>query len=110
MGAGLFILLRLGWMSMVIFAEAMALDEVKGGDFSLLAGKDIYWWIAGVGLLARSNDDRRDSMIWTDLQCLLLLAGVLMLIGYVVLIDHTGPVDWWHTAAAHAPGHTSPRF
>ena len=111
MGAGLFILLRLGWMSMVIYAAAMALDEVKGGDFSLLAGKDIYWWIAGVGLLATiyMTIGGIQAMIWTDvLQCLLLLAGVLMPIGYVVLVDHTGPVDWWHTAAAYAPKHTSP--
>jgi SSS family solute:Na+ symporter len=111
MGAGLFILLRLGWMSMVIYAASMALDEVKGGDVGVLAGKDIYWWIAGVGLFAAiyMTIGGIQAMIWTDvLQCLLLLAGVLMPIGYVLLVDHTGPLDWWHTAAAHAPEHISP--
>jgi SSS family solute:Na+ symporter len=50
-------------------------------------------------------------MIWTDvLQCLLLLAGVLMVIVAVIFIDHTGPVDWWQTAQEHAPQHTSPPF
>jgi len=38
----------------------------------------------------------------------LLLAGVLMAIVYVAVTDRTGPVDWWQTAAAHAPEHTSP--
>ena len=111
MGASLFILLRLGWMSMVIYAASMALDGVKGGDFELLPGKDIYWWIAGVGVFAAiyMTIGGIQAMIWTDvLQCLLLLAGVLMPIGYVLLVDHTGPVDWWQTAAAHAPDHTSP--
>jgi len=111
MGASLFILLRLGWMSMVIYAASMALDGVKGGDLPLLAGKDIYWWIAGVGVFSAiyMTIGGIQAMIWTDvLQCLLLLAGVLMPIVYVVLIDHTGPVDWWRTATAHAPDHTSP--
>ena len=61
MGACLFILLRLGWMSMVIYAASMALDGVKG-DFKLLPGKDIYWWIAGVGVFRGDlHDHWRDS-------------------------------------------------
>src|SRR4029077_12250021 len=31
-----------------------------------------------------------------------------MVIGTVILKDQTGPLDWWQTAAAHAPRHTSP--
>ena len=110
-GASLFVLLRLGWMSMVIFAASMALDRVKGDDYSMLPGPDIYWWIAGVGLFAAiyTSVGGIQAMIWTDvLQCLLLLAGVLMAIFYVFVVDHTGPVDWWQTAATHAPQHTSP--
>lgn len=110
-GAVLFIFLRLGWMSMVVFAASMALDRVKGDDFTALPGPDIYWWIAGVGVFAAvyTAVGGIQAMIWTDvLQCLLLLAGVLMAIGYVAFVDQTGPVDWWQTAAAHAPRHTSP--
>ena len=73
-------------MSMVIYAASMALDGVKGDDSPLLAGKDIYWWIAGVGVFAAiyMTIGGIQAMIWTDvLQCLLLLAGVLMPIGYV---------------------------
>jgi solute:Na+ symporter, SSS family len=110
-GAALFILLRLGWMSMVVFAASMALDRVKGDDVEFLSGPDIYWWIFGVGVFAAvyTAIGGIQAMIWTDvLQCILLLAGVLMAIGYVMIVDHTGPSDWWATAAAHAPRHTSP--
>ncbi|MBI3866114.1 MAG: hypothetical protein HY290_29905, partial [Planctomycetia bacterium] len=107
----------------VIYAASMALDQVKGGDSAamtmgqarsetgFLPGREIYWWIAGVGLFAAiyMTVGGIQAMIWTDvLQCVLLLAGVLMPIGYVVFIDHTGPADWWRTAAEHAPDHTSP--
>src|SRR5579863_2100100 len=110
-GAVLFVLLRLGWMSMVIFAASTALDGVKGDDTAWLPGNDIYWWIAFVGIFAAiyTSVGGIQAMIWTDvLQCFLLLAGVLMVIGAVILKDHTGPLDWWQTAAIHAPKHTSP--
>jgi len=106
-GAALFVLLRLGWMSMVIFAASMALDRVKGPDLDLLSGPDIYWWIGMVGVVAAvyTAVGGIQAMIWTDvLQCVLLLAGVLLAIGYVVVADGTGPVEWWNTAA-----HTSGR-
>lgn len=110
-GAALFLLLRLGWMSMVIFAASMALDRVKGDDVEMLAGPDIYWWICGVGVFAAiyTSVGGIQAMIWTDvIQCLLLLAGILMTIVYVFAVDGTGPADWWATAAEHAPRHTSP--
>ena len=110
-GAVLFVFLRLGWMSMVVFAASMALDRVKGDDFTSLPGPDIYWWIAGVGVFAAiyTSVGGIQALIWTDvLQCILLLAGVLMTIGYVAFVDQTTPADWWHTAATHAPKHTAP--
>ncbi len=112
-GAVLFVFLRLGWMSMVVFAASMALDRVKGGDIALLPGPDIYWWICGVGLFAAiyTAVGGIQAMIWTDvLQCILLLTGVLMAIFYVMIVDQTGPADWWATAAEHRPQHTSPPF
>ncbi|TXT18060.1 MAG: Na+/solute symporter [Planctomycetota bacterium] len=101
-GASLFVLLRLGWMSMVIFAASMALDRVKGPDIAFLPGPDIYWWIGLVGVIAAiyTAVGGIQAMIWTDvLQCLLLLAGVLLAIGYVAAVDGTGPIDWWKTAS-----------
>ena len=67
-GASLFILLRLGWMSMVIFAASLALDRVKGPDVSWLPGHDIYWWICLIGLVAAvyTSIGGIQAMIWTD--------------------------------------------
>ncbi|WP_437206887.1 sodium:solute symporter family transporter [Planctomicrobium sp. SH664] len=111
MGASLFLLLRLGWMSMVVFAASMALDRVKGPDLEFLPGPDMYWWILAVGVIAAiyTSIGGIQAMIWTDvLQCLLLLAGTLMVIGAVMINGGETPVQWWNTAAATHSEHTTP--
>jgi SSS family solute:Na+ symporter len=110
-GALLFILLRIGWMSMVTFVASLALDRIKGDDISWLPGPDLYWWIAGIGIVAAvyTSIGGIQAVIWVDvIQCLLLLAGVLMTIGYVVAVDGTGPADWWRITTENAPRHTTP--
>jgi SSS family solute:Na+ symporter len=48
-----------------------------------------------------------EALIWVDvLQCLLLLAGVLLAIGFVIVKDQTGPADWWNIAATYQQSHT----
>jgi SSS family solute:Na+ symporter len=48
-------------------------------------------------------------MIWVDvLQCILLLAGVLLTIGYVVVVDGSGPLEWWSIARSHTAAHVTP--
>ncbi len=111
-GGGLFILLRCGWMSMVIYVASIALDRVKGPDWEWLPGEDLYWWIGIIGLVAAvyTAVGGIQAVIWVDvLQCLLLLAGVLMAIGYVVYADGTGPRDWWESASTMAASHTTPK-
>lgn len=106
--ATLFVLLRLGWMSMVIFVASLALDRIKGEDLAWLPGEDLKWWILMVGLVAAiyTAVGGIQAMIWTDvLQCLLLLAGVLLVIGQVAWMDGSGPTTWWADAAAHAEAH-----
>jgi SSS family solute:Na+ symporter len=113
LGAGLFILLRLGWMSMVTYAASFALDQVKGPDLEALPGPDIYWWIAIIGIISAiyTSIGGIQAMIWIDvIQCLLLLSGVLMAIGSVMYVDGTGITDWWRTAATEGPSHTSPEW
>ncbi|MCE9525159.1 MAG: sodium/solute symporter [Planctomycetales bacterium] len=111
LGAMLFILLRLGWMSMVVFAASLALDMVKGGDLEWLAGPDIFWAIGTIGVVAAiyTAIGGIQAVIWVDvLQCILLLVGVIMAIGYVVVADASGPLEWWAVAAKQAKGHTAP--
>lgn len=110
-GGGLFILLRCGWMSMVIYVASIALDRVKGPDWAWMPGPDLYWWIGLVGLVAAvyTAVGGIQAVIWVDvLQCLLLLTGVLLAIGYVAYADGTGPRDWWRTASELASAHTAP--
>jgi solute:Na+ symporter, SSS family len=106
---GLFTMLRLGWMSMVIFVGSTALNEVKGPDWEIFPGNDLFWWIGLIGIIAAVYTALGgiEALIWVDvIQCLLLLAGVLMAIGYVAFIDGTGPTDWWATAAQYNQSHT----
>src|SRR5687768_14549781 len=67
-GATLFILLRLGWMSMVIFVASMALDRIKGADIPLLYGPDLYWWIGAIGIIAAvyTSIGGIQAVIWVD--------------------------------------------
>jgi solute:Na+ symporter, SSS family len=91
--------------------SSMALDGIKGGDVALLPGPDLYWWIAAIGIVAAiyTSIGGIQAMIWVDvIQCILLLAGVLLAIGYVLFVDGTGPADWWSAAAAASKGHTKP--
>jgi SSS family solute:Na+ symporter len=111
LGATLFILLRIGWMSMVVFVASMVADQVKGGDLQWLPGRDLLWIIALIGVTAAVYTALGgiEAIIWVDvLQCALLLAGVLLTLGYVVIVDRTGPWDWWATAQAHTTTHTRP--
>lgn len=108
LGGVLFVLLRLGWMSMVVFAAAVALDYIKGPEIAALPGRDLYWWMAAIGIVAAAYTSIGgiQAIVWVDvLQCLLLLAGVLLTIGYIMLADGTTPLDWWRTAAANSPPH-----
>lgn len=110
-GALLFILLRIGWMSMVVFVASLAVDEVIGPDVIWLPGSDLYWIIGLIACIAAFYTALGgiEAVIWIDvLQCLLLLGGVLITIGYVAIVDKTGPTDWWTTVHANLKQHTAP--
>lgn len=113
LGATLFLCLRLGWMSMVVYAASLALDQVKGGDIALLPGPDLYYWIVAIGITAAiyTAVGGIQAMIWVDvIQCILLLFGVLLAIGFVYWHDGGGPLVWWNTARAAVPAHATPPF
>lgn len=103
LASGLFLLLRLGWMSLVMYTAGLALSQMT--DLPLLwivgcvgVGATIYTCIGGMG-----------AVIWTDvLQFLMLFGGTLITLGYVLWATGTGPLDWWATVSAHSARHTSP--
>ncbi|MGE3316554.1 MAG: sodium/solute symporter [Planctomycetaceae bacterium] len=111
LAATLFVFLRIGWMSMVMYVVAMTIDTMKGPDLAWLPGPDIYWWISAIGAASAVYAvlGGMEAVIWTDvLQFALMLGGVLLALGTVLFVTHTGPVDWWRMATVNMPQSTSP--
>lgn len=107
----LFVFLRIGWMSMVMYVVSMTIDTMKGADLEALPGPDIYWWIIAIGAASALYAvlGGMEAVIWTDvLQFALMLGGVLLALGTVLFVTHTGPADWWRDATLNMPERTSP--
>ena len=129
-GSLLFLFLRLGWMSMVMYVGALALTQmtqslvpatmidqtaawINWPDSSppLLRASLLYWIILSVGLLATlyASLGGFRAAVWNDvLQSLMLFGGTVVTLGYVVVTTRTGPLDWWRIASEHSSGHTKP--
>jgi SSS family solute:Na+ symporter len=127
-GSLLFLLLRLGWMSMVMYVGSLALTQMVGSLvpadvvdplMSRLKGADaaplmlrstlLYWTIVTVGLFATvySSVGGFRAAIWNDvLQSLMLFGGTIVTLGYVFWTTGTGPSDWWRIASENSAGHT----
>jgi solute:Na+ symporter, SSS family len=103
LAGSLFVLLRLGWMAVVVYTAALALSQMT--DLPLL------WIVVAVGLAATAYTcvGGMGAIIWTDvLQFVMLFGGMLITLGYVVWATGTGPSHWWATVSAHAARHTRP--
>jgi len=129
-GSLLFLLLRLGWMSMVTYVGSLALTQMVGtlvaaeavdpvaqwihptaAEPTLLRASLLFWIIISIGLSATFYGSLGGfrAAIWNDvLQSLMLFGGTVMTLGYVVWTTGTGPFDWWKIAAENSTGHTRP--
>ena len=99
----LFFLLRLGWISVVVFTASMALSR--------MIDVDIFWVIGAVGIAATifACMGGIDAVIWNDvLQFFMLFGGTGVTIGYVWWATGQGPTGWWAHIKSHYPGHTEP--
>jgi SSS family solute:Na+ symporter len=107
-GALLFLGLRLGWMSMVVYTASMAMVTMVPGPLGAVSDMlgtphPVYPVIAGVGILATIYACLGGirAVIWTDvLQAVMLFGGVLLIIGYVAWAEGTGPAAWWAEVSA----------
>jgi SSS family solute:Na+ symporter len=107
-GGTLFLGLRLGWMSMVVYTASMAMVTMLPTlmeRVSQVVGTPhpIYPVIATVGVLATiyACVGGIRAVIWTDvLQAVMLFGGVLAIIGYVAWHEGTGVSTWWSTIVA----------
>ncbi|HUY92801.1 MAG TPA: hypothetical protein VMV10_28935 [Pirellulales bacterium] len=121
LAATLFILLRLGWLGVIIYTCSMAVDKmVEIGPVALpgvrLAGEPVrlpplYLWIVLIGLFtsAYTSVGGIRAVIWTDvMQSLIMFAGLLITLSYVWISTGQGPGDWWAIAGEAHQRHTSP--
>lgn len=110
LGGLLFLGLRLGWMSMVVYTASMAMVTMAAEPLSALAqlcgaSHPIYPVIAVIGLVASiyACIGGIRAVIWTDvLQAVMLFGGVVVIIGYVAWDEGTGVGTWWTTISSHS--------
>lgn len=99
----LFFLLRLGWISVVVYTASMAL--------SAMTGIDIRWVIAAVGIAATifACMGGIDAVIWNDvLQFFMLFGGTGVTIAYVWWVTGASPSVWWREISSFLPAEKKP--
>ena len=116
-GDALFLAMRLGWMSMVVYTASLAMAQMAPGPLGRCAGlfheglHPIYPVIVAVGLAATvfACVGGIRAVIWTDvLQSAMLFGGVAAIIGFTMWSEGTGPAAWW--AAIRATGGETARL
>ena len=103
LAASLFVLLRLGWMGVVVYTSSLALET--------MVDVTIYKVILTVGVFATiyTTVGGFRAVIWTDVaQFIVLFAGAFITVAYVVYATGSGPLDWWRTAAQANIDYTNP--
>jgi solute:Na+ symporter, SSS family len=100
LGGGLFFLLRLIWVSMVMYSGSLALATMGGWNF--------YFTIAVLGIAATlyTYFGGLEGVVWTDvLQALMLFGGAAAIVLFVWLDTGHGPLVWWQVAGEHSAAH-----
>lgn len=103
LGSTLFLLLRVGWVSLVMFAGSKALSR--------MADWNLQWVILtlGIGATLYACLGGLKAVVWTDvLQAIMLFGGAAAIIVYVWLYTGQGPTAWWAAAGQDSASHTRP--
>lgn len=113
LGDVLFLAMRLGWMSMVVYTASLAMAEMAPGPLGRLAGlihealHPAYPVIVLLGVAATvfACVGGIKAVIWTDvLQAAMLFGGVGAIIGFTMWSEGTGPAAWWAAIRAEGDG------
>jgi len=105
LGGALFLLLRLGWVSLVMYSGSLALSKMGGWNF--------YATIAVLGVAATlyTYFGGLEGVVWTDvLQALMLFGGAAAIVLFVWFDTGDGPLAWWRVAGEHSKAHTTPEW
>ncbi len=91
-GSILFFCLRLGWISLVMYAGSLALSQMSGyGIVEVI-------WLMGLASTIYACFGGLKAVVWTDVvQAIMLFGGAFAVLGYVMVTTDTGLVDWWET-------------
>jgi SSS family solute:Na+ symporter len=104
-GGALFLLLRTGWVSLVMYTGSLALAEMTGWN--------LYVVIFALGVFATlyTAFGGLEGVVWTDvLQSLMLFGGAAAIVIYVWLDTGEGPLAWWQAAGNYSAAHTQPEW
>lgn len=105
LGGALFLLLRIGWVSLVMYSGSLALAEMTGWD--------LYLVIMTLGIFATLYTcfGGLEGVVWTDaLQALMLFGGAAAIVIYVWLDTGDGPLAWWRAAGDYSAAHARPEW
>jgi len=115
LAATLFILLRLGWLGVIIYTCSMAVDKMFSLPPLSLPGigtiEPLVCWIVMIGVFttAYTSVGGIRAVIWTDvMQSVVMFAGAIITLGYVWIATGDGPIAWWHAAGVAHAEHTRP--
>jgi SSS family solute:Na+ symporter len=100
LGGVLFLLLRLGWISLVMYSGSLALANMGGWD--------LYKTILVLGIAATLYTffGGLEGVVWTDvLQALMLFGGAAAIVVFVWWNTGDGPLAWWQAAGEHSAAH-----
>jgi solute:Na+ symporter, SSS family len=109
--ACMFVLFRLGWMSLIVYTAGRAIAEMTENIPTALAQQmgiaisSEQWFytlmlLIGITTTGYTFFGGIRAVIWTDFaQFVIMIAGVLLTIGFIWLQTGDGPLGWWHEAS-----------
>jgi SSS family solute:Na+ symporter len=118
-GSVLFFFLRIGWIALVMYSAALALEGMTTADLRRLLtplgleNHAIYVMIAVLGVIATvyAFFGGMRAVVWTDvLQAVMLFGGAAVIIVYVMVVTGDGVAVWIDAVKSHSEGHAAPRY
>lgn len=105
LGGVLFLFLRLGWVSLVMYSGSFALAKMANWDlFTVIL-------VLGFAATLYTCFGGLKAAIWTDvLQALMLFGGAAAIVGYVWWYTGYGPGEWWLESGRQSVTHTRPAW
>jgi SSS family solute:Na+ symporter len=104
-GGGLFLLLKTGWVALVMYTGSLALSAMTGWDlFAVIL-------VLGVAATLYTCLGGLEGVVWTDvLQAVMLFGGAGAIVLHVWLTTGDGPLAWWEAAGRYSAAHTRPAW